>query len=76
MIAILKACEKDEVVLLAHKDATWAIDFYRKNSFDIISGKEDIIEEYAESVINTIYLPNTLLMSKYLLNPEKVEVRQ
>jgi ribosomal protein S18 acetylase RimI-like enzyme len=67
---------KDEVVLLAHKDATWAIDFYRKNSFDIISGEEDIIRAYADSALNKLYLPNTLLMSKYLLNPEKVEDRQ
>jgi ribosomal protein S18 acetylase RimI-like enzyme len=60
---------KGEVVLLAHKNATWAIDFYRENRFDIVADEEDKIKAYANSCMNRFYLPNTLLMSKHLPNP-------
>ena len=65
---------KNEVVLLAHKDASWAKDFYRKNGFGVVTDEEHRIKEYADSSMNKFYLPNTLLMSKCLLSPVEKEV--
>jgi ribosomal protein S18 acetylase RimI-like enzyme len=59
---------KKEVALLVHKNASWAIDFYRKNGFEVITDEERRIKQYADSSMNKFYLPNTLLMSKCLLS--------
>lgn len=57
---------KAEVALLAHKDATWAIDFYVKNGFNIVTDEEDNVKAYADSCMDRFYLPNTVLMTKIL----------
>lgn len=51
-----------EIVLLAHQDANWAIAFYQKNGFEIIGTDEEEIFGYQDSILKGIYLPSTVLM--------------
>ena len=41
----------------------------KENRFEIVADEEDKIKTYADSGMIRFYLPNTLLMSKYLSNP-------
>lgn len=56
----------DEVVLLVHKDAGWAIDFYGKNGFEKITGDLESIKSYAGHGMEKYALPSTVLMRKRL----------
>ncbi len=54
----------NEIILLVHQKAKWAIDFYRKCGFKSISNSEDEIKSYGDRVLEFFYLPSTILMSK------------
>lgn len=51
-----------EIILLAHNEATWAVSFYLKNGFEVISYHEDEIRAYNNGILRSMYLPNTVLM--------------
>lgn len=53
----------NEIVLLAHKDAKWAISFYEKQGFNFISGLEIDIRSYANTQLEKYYLKNSVLYS-------------
>jgi ribosomal protein S18 acetylase RimI-like enzyme len=55
-----------QMILLAHKLANWAINFYLKNGFKIITDKESIIKNYANKTMSNHYVSDTFLMSKFV----------
>lgn len=52
-----------EITLLVHQDANWAIEFYHKNGFVINGTNEEEILGYQNSILKGVYLPSTVLMS-------------
>lgn len=66
LISFLKENNSDEIVLLAHKDAFWAISFYQKNSFEIISYEHEEIKLYRNCLLENYALRNTVLMRRIL----------
>ena len=61
--AKFKNMSNNEIVLLAHKDANWAISFYEKQGFNFISGLEIDIRSYANTQLEKYYLKNSVLYS-------------
>lgn len=53
----------DEIVLLVHKEASWAKSFYIKNNFEYLSNKEQEIKAYSNGILSNLYIPNTELLS-------------
>jgi Acetyltransferases len=53
----------NEIVLLAHKDAKWAISFYEKQGFNFISRLEMDIKGYANTQLEKHYITSTVLYS-------------
>jgi|Deesub1362A_J573_1020465.scaffolds.fasta_scaffold01767_6 ribosomal protein S18 acetylase RimI-like enzyme len=53
-----------EVILLVHQKAYWAINFYVKNGFRIITTNEDEIRTYANSTMERYVISSTILMGK------------
>jgi ribosomal protein S18 acetylase RimI-like enzyme len=53
-----------EVILLVHQKAYWAINFYVKNGFRIITSNEDEIRTYANSTMERYVISSTILMGK------------
>ncbi len=62
----LQADGYEEVILLTHKKASWALDFYSKNSFTIHSGNYEEIKNYAGGKMRTFALPAAYLMKRNL----------
>lgn len=70
---ILDAIEEDAyqagvktIVLLVHSEATWAINFYGKNGFEVIETEESKMKKYADNRMANYVLPSTILMGKKL----------
>jgi ribosomal protein S18 acetylase RimI-like enzyme len=55
-----------QILLLAHKQAYWAINFYQKNGFRIVTDKESIIRTYANKAMDNLYVSDTYLMSRFI----------
>lgn len=53
-----------KVVLLVHKEAIWAINFYSKNDFIILADNEEDIKNYKNGILEKYALSNTLLLKK------------
>ncbi len=53
-----------EVILLVHKEANWAVNFYIKNNFIVIADNKEDIKNYKNGILEKYALPNTLLMKK------------
>jgi len=62
----LRAAGYEEALLLVHKKARWAQDFYSKNSFSIQSGHYEEIKNYAGGKMRTFALPAAYLMKRKL----------
>jgi len=60
----LKELHTKEIVLLVHKKAVWAQQFYLKNDFMIVSDDRDQILSYDNGIMGNDYLENTVLMSR------------
>ncbi|MDH8676833.1 GNAT family N-acetyltransferase [Fusibacter bizertensis] len=56
----------NEIVLLAHKDAKWAISFYEIQGFNFISRLEMVIKGYANTQLEKHYITSTVLYSLML----------
>jgi len=56
----------EEAILLAHKKAHWALDFYSKNQFAILSGNYEEIKNYAGGAMRAFALPAAYLMKRRL----------
>ncbi len=54
----------EEIVLLVHRRAEWAIRFYLKHGFALITDREREIKKYRGGLLQEECLPNTWLMSK------------
>lgn len=52
------------LLLLVHKNATWAIQFYKKNGFNIITKEALEIKNYQEGLLKKWYLKDTILMKR------------
>lgn len=63
----LKELHTKEIVLLVHKKAVWAQQFYLKNGFVIVSYDKDQILSYDNGIMENDYLDNTVLMSHKLI---------
>lgn len=55
-----------EIVLLVHKDAYWAVNFYKNNGFETVTEDLEEIKKYADSRMEAFALPSTILMKKML----------
>ena len=55
-----------EIVLLVHKKAKWAINFYLKNDFEIFRKSKEKIQDYKNGILNKYYIRDTILMGKRL----------
>lgn len=53
-----------KILLVAHREASWAINFYNKNEFIKIDKEEDVIKEH--SILHNYLTHNTVLMCRYL----------
>lgn len=52
--------------LLAHKDAYWALNFYKRNGFEVIATKEKDIVNYNNELMKNYYYKDTYLFkNKY-----------
>lgn len=58
----------EEIILLAHKNAFWAVDFYKKCGFEIISSDFEEIKLYKDGILSLYIIPSTVLMTKKLCN--------
>ena len=58
--------EKDyeEIILLVHKNAYWAIDFYKKVDFKLVTDNFEMIKEYADGAMEEFAITSTILMKK------------
>lgn len=63
LISTFQNKSKNEIVLLAHKDAKWAISFYEKQGFNLISEIEADIKNYANGLLEKHYIKNSVLFS-------------
>ena len=54
----------EEIILLVHKDAYWAINFYKKVNFEIETDNFKKIKEYADGAIKDFTIPSTVLMKR------------
>lgn len=52
----------EEIILLVHKMAYWAKEFYIKEKFEIIANTQLKIQKYKNGLIKELYLKNTELM--------------
>jgi ribosomal protein S18 acetylase RimI-like enzyme len=55
-----------EIVLLVHKDAHWAVNFYKNNGFEVITEDLEEIMKYANCNMEAFALPGTILMTRRL----------
>ena len=60
----LQADGYEEVILLTHKKADWALNFYSRNNFTIHSGNYEEIKNYAGGRMRSFALPAAYLMKK------------
>jgi len=67
LISYLKELHTKEIVLLVHKKAVWAQQFYLKNEFVMVSDDRDQILLYDNGIMRNDYLDSTVLMSHKLL---------
>lgn len=65
-LKILQADGYEKVILLAHKKARWAVDFYSKNNFTIYSGNYEEIKNYAGGAMRAFAMPATYMMKRNL----------
>lgn len=66
---IEKKCREksmNKIMLLVHKEANWAIDFYKKNGYEISAKTEKEIKDYDSNLLKKLYIGNTYLMTKAL----------
>ncbi len=63
MIRSYQLDNRKEIVLLAHKDATWACRFYEKNGFKLVSRDEKEIKRYSNGIMEKHYIRNSVLYS-------------
>jgi len=52
-----------EILLLVHKEAIWAINFYTKLGFQVIGNNAADITTYNSGLLKDLYIPNTYLMT-------------
>ncbi|WP_034328426.1 GNAT family N-acetyltransferase [Alkaliphilus transvaalensis] len=57
-----------EIVLLVHEKAHWAISFYSKLGFKCISNVESEIKAYKDSKLKPYAIPSTMMMAKSLVD--------
>lgn len=55
-----------ELILFAHQSADWAIKFYQKNGFEIVSKDNQEISRYRKGILAGYFLPHPVLMRKNL----------
>lgn len=71
-LAIEQLCELfaekgyEEIVLFAHSFAEWAIKFYLQHNFQVVTDKMSKIHQYKGGILADYFLPNPVLMSRYL----------
>lgn len=70
LIHSYSAENRKEIVLLAHKNATWACKFYEKNGFELISMDEGDIKNYSDRILEKHYIRNSVLYSYKLSKKE------
>ncbi|WP_430882477.1 GNAT family N-acetyltransferase [Fusibacter sp. JL216-2] len=61
-----RAKSMKNIMLLVHKEAHWAINFYIKNGYEISAKTEKEIKEYDSNILEKLYIGNTYLMTKTL----------
>ena len=66
LVNLLETDNYEEIVLLVHKKATWAINFYLKNDFEILGKSKEKIQDYKNGILNKYYIRDTILMGKRL----------
>ena len=56
----------NKIMLLVHKEAHWAINFYESNGYEISVKTEEEIKKYNSNILEKLYIGNTYLMTKAL----------
>ena len=56
----------EEITLLVHKDAYWAISFYKKNNFKVETDNMERIKKYADGAMEEFAISSTILMKKII----------
>jgi ribosomal protein S18 acetylase RimI-like enzyme len=64
LINKLKHRHVSNLILLVNQQADWAVNFYRKENFQVISQNQEEIENYCEAKMKPFYVPSTMLMGK------------
>ncbi len=64
LINKLKKRDVANLILLVNQQADWAISFYNKQNFQVISQNQATIENYCEAKMKPFYVPGTMLMGK------------
>jgi len=64
LINNLKQRNVSNLILLVNQQADWAVNFYRKEKFQIISNTQEEIENYCEAKMKPFYIPGSMLMGK------------
>ncbi len=62
----LTASGYEEIILLAHKKAHWAITFYKNNRFELISSNFETTKNYAGGLMWDFALPAAVLMKRHI----------
>ncbi len=63
LLNVLEELHMSEIVLLVHKKAVWAQQFYTKNGFLPVSDDKDQILLYSDGILKNDYLKDTVLMT-------------
>ncbi len=57
----------NEIMLLVHSEASWAINFYQKNGFELIATNEQDIKNYDSGILEKLCIGNTYLMTRTIM---------
>lgn len=66
LCSLLEVDGYSEMVLFAHQSAYWAINFYQKNGFEIVTKDSQEISHYRQGILAGYFLPKPVLMRRDL----------
>lgn len=66
LISDYKKNDYEEIIILVHKDANWAINFYKSVNFEIVTNDIETIKGYANGIMKKYAITSTILMRQKL----------
>ncbi|MBN1549839.1 GNAT family N-acetyltransferase [bacterium] len=60
-----------ELLLMVHKDAFWAIQFFQKNGFELLAAEDDDMSTYASALLKNWMLFSFILMQRPIMAPDQ-----